>query len=220
MGSMLDGINPIRRFKRGYDLLSFDEGSRFVALYDKLASKIAVHKFDDSFRKLDWIGVDVDLHKFSGMVILTWMHLILGKRELILIDDTNRVKVVELHQKPMMKPRLLILPSLVSVALISMDGSFLIVFGKSNNNDEVVEAIEFSIVVEIYVLPDVMSYLRTIPLNKRVIDLGELQVNIVNFGSQSHIVFFSASVPHSISSHILKTISAKEVVQLQAIEIT
>lgn len=220
MGSRLDGINPIRRFRRGYDLFSFDEGTRFVALYDKLTSKVAVHKFDDSFCKLDWTGVDVDLHKFSGMGILTWMHLIPGKRELILIDDTNRVKVVELHQQPMMKPRLLILPSPVSVALVSVDGAFLFVFSKSDNNDEVGEAIDFSVVVEIYVLADVMSYLRTIPLNKRIRYLGEIQVKIVNFESQSHLVFFSASVPRSISSHILKTISAKEVVQLQAIEST
>jgi hypothetical protein len=230
MGLKLDNINPIRRFRRGYDLLSVDEGTRFVALYDKPASKVAVYKFDESFRNLDWTGVEVDLHKFSGIEILTWMHLIPGKRELILIDDTNRVRVVELHQQPMMKPRPLILPSPVSIVLVSVDGSFIFVFRKSSdNNDAVVEtnrdmmevdgkAIESSVTVDIYVLADVMSHLRTIRLNKSIRDLGELQLKIVNFGSQSHLVFFSTSAPRNIYSYILKTVSAKEVVQLQAIQ--
>lgn len=110
-----------------------------------------------------------------------------------------------------------------------MDGPFLFVFRKSDNNDEVLEAskdmiqvdgkaIDSSVAVDIYVLADVMSLLRTIPLEKSIRDLGELQVKIVNFGSQSHLVFFSASAPRNIYSCILKTVSAKEFVQLQTIQ--
>lgn len=115
------------------------------------------------------------------------------------------------------------------VALVSVDGPFLFVFRKSDNNDEVLEAskdmiqvdgkaIDSSVTVDIYVLADVMSLLRTIPLEKSIRDLGELQVKIVNFGSQSHLVFFSASAPRNIYSCILKTVSAKEFVQLQTIQ--
>ena len=52
MGLKLDSMNPIRRFMRGYDLLSVDEGTPFVALYDKLASNVVAYNFDESFRDL------------------------------------------------------------------------------------------------------------------------------------------------------------------------
>jgi len=128
------------------------------------------------------------------------MHMIPGKRELILIVDTNRVRLVELLQKPMMKPMPLILPSSVSESLMFVDGSFLFVFRKSSDNNEVVEAsrdimevdgkvIDSYVALDIYVLANVMSHLRTMRLNKSIRDVGELQVKIVNFGSQSHLKF-------------------------------
>ena len=128
------------------------------------------------------------------------MHLIPGKRELILIVDTNRVRVVELLQKLIMKSMTLVIPSSVSESLLLVDGSFLFVFRKFSDNNEVVEAsrdimevdgkfIDSYVTLDVYVLDNFMSHLRIMRLNKSIRDVGELQVKIVNFGSQSHLKF-------------------------------
>ena len=96
LGPFLCGRNPVRTFKRGFDLLAFDECTRFLALYDALLSKVQIYRFDESFRNIDWTGVEVMLGNFSGSTTKKWMQCVPGKAELLLVDDTNRVRVVEL----------------------------------------------------------------------------------------------------------------------------
>ncbi|KAH9292391.1 hypothetical protein KI387_042422, partial [Taxus chinensis] len=49
---------PIYTFRRGFDLLALDESTRYMALYGKERSKIVIYKFDESFRKVYWTGVE------------------------------------------------------------------------------------------------------------------------------------------------------------------
>eukprot|EP01018_Ginkgo_biloba_P033752 Gb_25339 [translate_table: standard] len=234
IGTKLYNRNPIHTFRRGFDLLCVDEGTRLVALYDAGICKVGIYRFDDSFRHVDWTGVEVELEKYSGSKIITWMHFIPGKRELLLVDDTNRVRTVELHQKPMMKPRHISLPLPLSKACISVDGLFLIVFRKSSETkddsctlDERMKSSSMDVDdrkssnsgvrLEIYVLGDIMTYLKSIDLNVSIENMEELEVKIMSFGPQSHIVFRRAEAPDSICSKMLKTFSAKESAQLQEI---
>lgn len=122
--------HPIHALRRGFDLLAVDEGTRSMALYAKERSKIDIFKFDESFRKVYWTGVEVNLESYKGSNIITWMHLILGKMELLLVDATNRARVAEIHERPMMKARHISLPSQKHSlrACISGDGYFFLVF--------------------------------------------------------------------------------------------
>lgn len=98
LGPLLRGRNPIRIFRRGFDLVAFDEFTRFLALYDANVSKILIYRFDQSFRNVDWTGVEIMPEFFSGSRNIIWIQCIPGKAELLLVDHTNRIKVVELHQ--------------------------------------------------------------------------------------------------------------------------
>ena len=71
------------------------------------------------------------LELFSRSTSIIWMHYIPRKAELILVDDTNRVRVVELHHQPLMKPKHITLSLGFLNAFISWDGSFLFVFSMS-----------------------------------------------------------------------------------------
>eukprot|EP01018_Ginkgo_biloba_P017611 Gb_37645 [translate_table: standard] len=234
IGTKLYNRNPIHTFRRGFDLLCVDEGTRLVALYDAGICKVGIYRFDDSFRHVDWTGVEVELEKYSGSKIIAWMHFIPGKRELLLVDDTNRVRAVELHQKPMMKPRHIPLPLPLSKACVSVDGLCLIVFRKCSETEDDYCTLDGRIKssamdvderkpatsgvrLEIYVLGDIMTYLKSIDLNVSVENMDELEVKIMSFGRQSHIVCRRAEAPDSICSKIFKTFSAKESVQLQEI---
>ena len=48
---------------------------------------------------------------FSRSTSIICMHCIPGKEELLLVDDTNRVRVVELRHQPLMKPKHITLSS-------------------------------------------------------------------------------------------------------------
>ncbi|GLJ34362.1 hypothetical protein SUGI_0690900 [Cryptomeria japonica] len=123
-------INKIHSFKRGFDLVAVDEVARSIALYEKEKSKILIYKFDESFSKVYWSGVEVNLETFCRGKIIVWMHLIPGKMELLMVDDTNKARVAEIHEKPMMKAKHISLPlhqhSLR--ACVSDDCYFLLVF--------------------------------------------------------------------------------------------
>ena len=86
-------------------MVDFDECTRFLALYDAQVSKVLIYRFDESSRNIDWTGVEIMLELFSGSASIIWMQCIPGKAELLLVDDTNRVRVVELHHQPLMKPK-------------------------------------------------------------------------------------------------------------------
>ncbi|KAH9295645.1 hypothetical protein KI387_043897 [Taxus chinensis] len=167
---------PIYTFRRGFDLLALDESTRYMALYGKERSKIVIYKFDESFRKVYWTGVE----------------------------------------RPPFK------------ACISADGYFFIVFRQfqcsGNDVDEHLVGRRHSspgVMLEIYVLGDNMSYLKTIHLNGQagnLSDLDLLDMKFTSFGSQNQLLLYSpADALGVISSHVLKTALAREVVQLQQV---
>ena len=45
------------------------------------------------------------LELFYGSTSIIWMQCIFGKEELLLVDDTNRFRVIEIHYHPLMKPK-------------------------------------------------------------------------------------------------------------------
>ncbi|GLJ12793.1 hypothetical protein SUGI_0197940 [Cryptomeria japonica] len=226
LGPLVCGSNPIRIFRRGFDLVAFDERTRFLALFEADVAKIQIYKFDESFRHIDWTGIEILLEFFSGSTNTVWMQFIPGKAELLLIDDSNRARVVELHQHPLMKPKHLSLMSDFRNACVSGDGSFLFVFQRSAEVSEdcslssaQLTAQEtqssFETEVKVYMLGDTMSYLKTICLDINVGDIGNLQAMIVHFGCQTHLVVYSDVVPGFISSNLLTLVSATEVLEFQ-----
>ncbi|GLJ34388.1 hypothetical protein SUGI_0691360 [Cryptomeria japonica] len=195
-------------------------GTRSMALYDKSRFKIGIYKFDESFRKVYATGVEVQLETYKGSKVIKWMHLIPRKMELLLVDDSNTVRVLEIHEKPMMKSKHISLPlqQPLSKACISADGFFFIVFRQSQSSSYLDVSLEGrEIMLEVYVLGDLMNHLKTIKFisdESRTPDLDHLQVKINSFGPQSHLVLHSPDdAPGFFSSHLLKTVSAKEVVQ-------
>lgn len=228
LGPFLHGRNPIHTFKRGFDLVAFDECTRFLALYDAQVAKILLYKFDESFRNIDYTGVEIMLELFSGSTSIRWMQCIPGKAELLLVDDTNRVRVVELHHQPLMKPKHISLSSGFLNACISGDGSFLFVFQTSTMcSDHKEECISSSSQetaqeskaaskseLKVYMLGDAMSFLKNISLDINAEDVGDLQVKLVYYGCQIHLVYFSV-IPGFLSSNILNLVSATEVLEFQ-----
>eukprot|EP01018_Ginkgo_biloba_P007841 Gb_06198 [translate_table: standard] len=224
-GSLLRGSYPIFIARRGFDLVAFDESTRFLALYDCQLSKIGIFRFDQSFRHVDWTGIDVMLDVFSGSTNITWMQLIPGKAEILLADDTNRLRVVEVHEQPLMKPKHISLSLDLLKACISGDGSFLFAFQKATLNLDSSEEhsptsaqhshLTSGVELEVYMLCDNMSYLKNIHLDINVEDIEGLQVKVVYFGSQIHLVVYSDVVPGAISSTMLNIVSATEVLEFQ-----
>lgn len=80
IGQFLHGRNLLHSFKRGFDLVAFDERTRFLALYDAQGSKVVIYKFDESFRNIDWTGVEIMLNLFSGSTNIKWMQCVPGLR--------------------------------------------------------------------------------------------------------------------------------------------
>ncbi|KAH9320477.1 hypothetical protein KI387_015116 [Taxus chinensis] len=226
LGPLVRGSNPIRIFRRGFDLVAFDERTRFLALFDADVAKIQIYKFDESFRHIDWTGIEIMLEFFSGSTNTVWMQFIPGKAELLLIDDTNRARVAELHQQPLMKPKHLSLLSDFMHVCVSGDGSFLFVFQRTAKVSEDCSSSSaqqsdhenkspLGIVVKVYMLGDTMSYLKSISLDINVEDSENLQVKITHFGSQIHLVVYSNVVPGFISSNLLTLASATEVLEFR-----
>ncbi|MCO5576993.1 hypothetical protein L7F22_030814 [Adiantum nelumboides] len=135
LGGFHMGSNPSRIFKRGCDLWSFDELSRFLALYDRNYGSIKIFRFDEAYHHMEWTGSDIQLSKYSGSSSIVWMELVPGKREILLGDDENRLRICELASC-MMKARHIILPSPIRKACIIPDGSCLIVFSASTDSHD------------------------------------------------------------------------------------
>ncbi|KAH9324815.1 hypothetical protein KI387_004993, partial [Taxus chinensis] len=111
-------------------------------------------------------------------------------------------------------------------ACVSIVGFFFIVFRKfqCSCDDVDVDVVErrhasHEVVLEIYVLGDIMSHLKTIHLDAQassISDLEKIETKISIFGSQSQLLLYNlVDAPGFISSHVLKPTLAKEVVQLQ-----
>ncbi|GLJ34374.1 hypothetical protein SUGI_0691140 [Cryptomeria japonica] len=222
--------HPILTFRRGFDLLAVDEATRSMALYEKDRSKIVIFRFDESFRNVFGTGVEVNLESYIGSKNITWMHLIPGKMELLMVDDTNRARVAEIHEKPMMKPKHISLPLQQHSSLracVSADGYFFLVFRQLQRQGEDIGVAGtghscHENILEIYVLGDSMSHLKTIHLNAgecSISDLEQLGAKITIFGSQSQLLLYRpVDAPDFILSYVLKTALAKEAVQLHQVD--
>ncbi|XP_057849503.2 uncharacterized protein LOC131060344 [Cryptomeria japonica] len=210
-------INKIHAFKRGFELVAVDEATRSIALYEKEKSKILIYKFDECFSKVYWSGIELNLETFCGSKIIVWMHLIPGKMELLLVDDTNQARVAEIHEKPMMKAKhvSLSLQKHFFRACVSDDGRFFIVFRQLQRQSEDIDVAgarqvntENILEVDIYVLGDTMTYLKTIPLNARgcrISDFQQFGVKFMCFGLQTLVLLYSpVDSPGIIFSHVLK----------------
>ena len=53
LGPFIPGSNPIFTFKQGFDLVAFDECTRFLALYEAQVFKVLIYRFDESFQSID-----------------------------------------------------------------------------------------------------------------------------------------------------------------------
>ena len=136
------------------------------------------------------------LELFYRSTSIIWMQCIPGKVELLLVDDTNRVRVVELHHHPLMKPKHITLSSGFLNACILGDGSFLFVFKTSTmcpphkeecissssqeTSQESKAASEFEL--KVYMLGDAMSFLKNISLDINAEDVNDFQVKLVCYG--------------------------------------
>ncbi|GLJ34369.1 hypothetical protein SUGI_0691060 [Cryptomeria japonica] len=217
---------PIHAFRRGFDLVAVDETIRSMALYEKEKCRILIYKFDESFMKADSTGVEVNLESFGGSKIIIWMHFIPGKMELLLVDDTNSAWVVEIHKEPMIKDKHISLPLQQQPlrACISVEGYFFLVFRQLQRQGEDIDdtATRYTRsenILDIYVLGDIMSYLKSIPLNAiecSISDLEQLTAKVTSFGSQIHLFLCSpVDAPGVIYSNVLKISLAKEIEHLQ-----
>ncbi|GLJ34377.1 hypothetical protein SUGI_0691170 [Cryptomeria japonica] len=222
--------HPIITFRRGLNLLAVDEDTRSMALYEKEKSRILIYKFDESFQKVYGTGIEVNLESFKGSKNIIWMQLIPGKMELLMVDDTNRARVAEIHERPMMKAKHICLPleqHSTLRACVSADGYFFLVFRQLKRQGEDIDVAGtkhscHANIIEIYILGDTMSYLKTIHLNARecsISDLEQLRAKITIFGLQSQLLLYSPlDAPNLIHSHVLKTVLATEAVQLQQVD--
>ncbi|EFJ31667.1 hypothetical protein SELMODRAFT_408444 [Selaginella moellendorffii] len=96
---------PMKVLKRGFDLAAFDEASNFIAFYEQSLAAIKIFRFTDGFRELFWTGVDIELDKYHGSTTITGLHFVPSRAELLLFDATGCVRVFEVAQPAMMKPR-------------------------------------------------------------------------------------------------------------------
>ncbi|GLJ34395.1 hypothetical protein SUGI_0691520 [Cryptomeria japonica] len=206
-------------------MLSIDEVSRAVAFYDRDNLKIAIYEFDETFKKIYPTGVELNLDKYKGSKIITWMQLIPGKMELMLVDDTNKARVVEIHQKPLMKPKFLDLSQCqpLTKACVSFDGFFFIALRKFQSSGSAESTPEkqgpsHGLILEIFVLGDTLSHLKTIEIKGDesfvCTNSGQFGVKLTSFGPQGHLVLYSyIDGSHLLTSHVLKSVLAMEAVR-------
>ena len=57
LGSILNA--PIKKFSIGFDLVAFDEDSKFMALYDAQHSIVKIYRFDKSIWYIDCMGIQI-----------------------------------------------------------------------------------------------------------------------------------------------------------------
>jgi hypothetical protein len=142
-GSYLSNHKPIKTFKKVIDIFAFEEVSKFLAVYAQPTTSINIFRLDDTFYKLEWIGIQVSLNHYVGSSNLVWMEFVPGKGELVLVDDAQCVQVLELTQPAMFRPGKIQLPAPFCKACISADGACFITFSKAkanvNKNDKETE---------------------------------------------------------------------------------
>ena len=236
LGFKVSAKNIIQRLKRGFDLISFDERSRFIAFYDSTICVIKTFRFDEAFRHMDWVGVDIHLGEYSiGRVV--WMDFVPGKHEIVFIDDLNRARLCEVNQPGLVRSgNLHIGEGPVVKACVSSEGSSLLLVrnvksmgpvtevrdGKLKDQEEFASKSdsatqEETLVIEFYKLGDVVRHFQTIPLDLKVKDWSTLVIDLVTFASQMHLVIFNSDSPSTLISKLIKISLASEVCQLQQV---
>ena len=142
------------------------------------------------------------LEYFSGNTSIIWMQCILGKEELLLVDDTNRFRVIEIHYHPLMKPKHITLSLGFLNACISLDSSFLfdlwtstmcsdhknecISSSSQETTQERKDALELEL--KVYLLGDAMSFLKNISMDVDAEYVGDFHVKLVYYGCQIHLM--------------------------------
>lgn len=130
---------PIKELKRPVDAMAFDETSRFAAFYAKQYATIRIYFFDEAYMNMDITGLHLDLAQYSGSQNITWMRFVPGKKELLLVDATHCIRLFELTQSVMMRPRQIQLSFPFVKACITVDGSYLVVFKSTKKSNQPAE---------------------------------------------------------------------------------
>ncbi|CAM6093207.1 unnamed protein product [Calypogeia fissa] len=140
LGVKLTAANCIRTMKRGFDLVAFDERSRYIAFYDCSISIIKTFRFDETFRHMDWTGVDIALSEYSiGRLI--WMDFVTGKTEIVFIDDHHRVRLCEVSQPGMVRSgNVHVGHTPIVKACVTTQGSCLLLLRNTKSVQQVAEA--------------------------------------------------------------------------------
>lgn len=132
---------PIKELKRLFDAMTFDESSRFAAFYAKQFATIRIYFFDEAYMNMDVTGLHLELALYSGSQNITWMRFVPGKKELVLVDATQCIRLFELTQSVMMRPRQIQLSFPFVKACITADGSYLVVFNSANKTSTPAEVL-------------------------------------------------------------------------------
>lgn len=113
------------------NLLAFEDGSKFLALYAQSTTSITVYCFDETSKHVYPTDIQMDLSLYQGSTNVLWMEFVPGKRELVLVDDAQCVGVLELTQSTLFRPGQIKLPAPISKACISLDGAYFIMLSKT-----------------------------------------------------------------------------------------
>ena len=131
LGADLSRANPKKVLRKHVDLVAFDEGTRFLAVYVKstTSTSIDILFFDDTYSHLESTGIHTNLKEYNtdSRSDIVWMRFVPGKPELVLIDSLNCARLLELTQTPMFRARHITIPFVFTKACITADGSCLIV---------------------------------------------------------------------------------------------
>ncbi|KAL3686193.1 hypothetical protein R1sor_004215 [Riccia sorocarpa] len=214
---------PVHTCKQGYDLVAFDDQTRFLALDDQERKLIRLYRFEEAYKQLDFCGVEVDLREV-GVSNLTWMKFIPGRAELVFVDSMHKVRVFDMAVRQL-RPSDIQLPGPFLKAEVTRQGPCLLVFSEPTTRSEHDDG-QGSVAatpmkeVEVYRIDHTMVHVNTvvIPSAFQVGTLLNMQLEtaVRSFGSQEHILFLVGNEHQRIVSHCLKITSASEVYQLSS----
>ncbi|KAH7282158.1 hypothetical protein KP509_35G015400 [Ceratopteris richardii] len=218
--------NPIRSFKRGHDLWAFDEALRTLALYDKNSCCIHFFRFDERYEGIDRVG-DVQLAHYAGTKNITWIGLIPGKREILLVDDENRLRMCNFASR-MMRPRHAVLPTQLIKACITPDAlCFVAIYSlreTGNGGDKINEngtnSISENMSISIYLLDDSFTLLKCLSLKSMIGgNVTDFHAECKFFGPQLHLVFLFPGVhSYTLTSQVMQVTSTQQKCQIRAID--
>ncbi|KAH7282154.1 hypothetical protein KP509_35G015200 [Ceratopteris richardii] len=199
--------SPVRSFKRGHDLWAFDEALRILALYDKNARCIQFFRFDERYEGSERIG-DVQLCDYVGVTNVSWIGLTPGRREIVLVDDENRLRMCD-FARLMMRPRHIILPAqLIKASIYSSRETGTGEILNENGSNSLSESISASV----YLLDDSFTLLKCLPLNSiNRENTRDFHVECKDFGPKLHLVILCSGVHnYALLSYIIEVSSPQQ----------